>query len=203
MKFTSALFFLILTIYSCKSQKEKEKDKLTDNLKVYFKNNISDTTTTIDSFLLVKLDTLTQLHRLREQTATLSTDFENLVDLYKLNTSMLSNQVSQLKLYGMLNSKTLIDIQKDDVNKTVEKGKEIKAELDTLQKISENIQLQIVTADSIKPIGFEAKCFYQLRMKDKSVKRDTAYILLNQNRDIIDRKDFLNLPYSVDFTKFN
>jgi hypothetical protein len=203
MKFTSVSLFLILTIFSCKSQKEKEQEKLTKNLKVYFKNNFTDTTTIIDSFLLVKLDTLTQVHRLRQQIVTISNDFENLLDLYKLNTSKLSLQVSQLKLYGMLESQTLIDIQKDDVNKTAEKGKAIKTELDTLQKISENIQSQISTADTIKLIGFEARCFYQLKLKDNSVKRDTAYILLNQNKDIITRKDFLNLPYSISFSKFN
>ena len=47
------------------------------------------------------------------------------------------------------------------------------------------------------------KCLYQIRNKDKSIKRDTAYIILNLNKDIIIRKDFLNLPYVFDYDKFD
>lgn len=202
MKYILVLLFWTILIYSCKSQQEKEEETLTGDLRVFFKSNISDTTSTIDSFRLIKIDTITQFDVLREQSNILSNNLEELLGLYKLNTLTLSNDVSQLKLYGMLGSATLVDVQRESVNKTAEKGKAIKAEIDTLQKVTENIQLQISKADTIKPIGFEAQCFYQLRLKDKSVKRDTTYIQLNQNRDIIKRTDLVSTPYEVDFSKF-
>jgi hypothetical protein len=203
MKFTFWLFFLFLTLISCKSQKDKENDRLTVNLREYFNNNLPDSSATIDSFLLLKIDTLTQVNKLRGQVIALHNDSEQLLEFYKLNNSKLSIQISQLKLYEMLESSTLVTIQKDDVNKTIKKGKEISAELDTIQKISQNIISQIATADTIKAIGFEAKCLYQLRLKDRSVKRDTAYFILNPNKDIMQYKDWLNIPYSVSFNKFN
>jgi|LakMenE18May11ns_1017448.scaffolds.fasta_scaffold9714590_1 hypothetical protein len=203
MKFALGLFFLFMTLISCKSQKDKENDRLTDNLKEYFKNNLQDSSAIIDSFLLLKIDTLTQFNKLREQVTYLTNDTEKLLEFFKLNNSKLSVQVSQLKLYEMLESSTLVSIQKEDVNKTIKKGKDISAELDTIQKISKNILSQIAAADTIKAIGFQAKCLYQLRKKDRSVKRDTAYFVLNQNKDIIEFKDWLNIPYSVSFNKFD
>ena len=41
------------------------------------------------------------------------------------------------------------------------------------------------TMDSTKAIGYEAKCLYQLMFKDRSIKRDTTYIILNTNNNII------------------
>lgn len=203
MRFTFCYFFLILTfIYSCKSQKEKEIDKLTDALKEYYKKNLSDSSASIDSFFLVKMDTLTQVHKLKGQVESLNNDSEYLLEIFKLNNSKLSLEISQLKLYEMLESRSLVDIQKENVNKTNKRGKEISAELDSIQKISSNILLQISTADSVKVIGFQAKCFYQLRLKDNSVKRDTGYIILNENKDIVKLNDWLNLPYSVSYDKF-
>jgi hypothetical protein len=183
MKVALGLFFLFMTLISCKSQKDIENERLADNLKEYFKNNLPDSSAIIDSFLLLKIDTLTQFNKLREQVTYLNNDTEQLLEFFKLNNSKLSIQVSQLKLYEMLESSTLVSIQKEDVNKTIKKGKEISAELDTIQKISKNILSQIATADTIKAIGFQAKCLYQLRIKDRSVKRDTAYFVLNQNKD--------------------
>ena len=203
MKVALGLFFLFMTLISCKSQKDIENERLADNLKEYFKNNLPDSSAIIDSFLLLKIDTLTQFNKLREQVTYLNNDTEQLLEFFKLNNSKLSIQVSQLKLYEMLESSTLVSIQKEDVNKTIKKGKEISAELDTIQKISKNILSQIATADTIKAIGFQAKCLYQLRIKDRSVKRDTAYFVLNQNKDIIQFKDWLNIPYSVSFNKFD
>lgn len=203
MRFTFCYFFLILTmIYSCKSQKEKEIDKLTAVLKDYYKKNLSDSSASIDSFFLVKMDTLTQVHKLMEQVESLNNDSEYLLGILKLNNSKFSLEISQLKLYEMLESPSLVDIQKENINKTYKRGKEISAEMDSIEKISSNILLQIETADSIKVIGFQAKCFYQLRLKDNSVKRDTGYIILNENKDIVKLNDWLNLPYSVSYDKF-
>lgn len=193
---------MILILYSCKSQYDKETEILSEDLKVFFKNNISDSTAKIDSFKIIKIDTLTHLNILLEQSNILSNSLDNLITLYKLNTLTLSNSVSELKLYGMLGSRSLIEIKKDEIKETEEKGKAIKFEIDTVQTISRNLLLQIQEADSIKPIGYEAKCFYQLRMNDKSVKRDTTYIQLNQNKDIVKRTDFIKSPYIIDFSKF-
>ncbi len=103
----------------------------------------------------------------------------------------------------MLGSQDLVDIEKKDFDEEKKKGKSIKSEIHTVMSIIKGIDSSANMADTTKPIGFQAKCLYQVRLKDKSIKRDTAFILLNTNKDIIKREDFLKLPYKIDFDKFN
>ena len=103
----------------------------------------------------------------------------------------------------MIESVDLVAIEKKEALEKSEKGKKIKTEIDSLQSVIKSIDDKALIADTVKPVGFQAKCFYQIRLKDKSVKQDTTYILLNLNKDIIKRKDFLNLPYNVNFDKLD
>jgi hypothetical protein len=194
---------LVISLAACKSEKEKEKERLQSNCKTYFIENFKDSTSTLDTFKLVSIDTISESMLLFEQSSVLNNQLESLIDLYKLNTRTLSNSVDQMRLYGMLGSSELVAIEKKDALKATEKGKVIKFEIDTLMAIIKTIDDKSLTADTIKPIGFQAKCYYQIRLKDKSVKQDTTFILLNLNKDIIKRKDFLKLPYTIDFDKFD
>jgi len=137
-----------------------------------------------------------------EQSSVLGNQLDNLIGLYKLSNEELSNSVDKMRLYRMINSRDLIEIEKNDFDKKREKGQQIRKEIDTLMSITKAIDSSLKNADTTKAIGFQAKCFYQLRRKDKSVERDTAFILLNLNKDIVKRSDFLKLPYNVDFSKF-
>jgi hypothetical protein len=134
-----------------------------------------------------------------EQVFYLNKQIQSLINFYRLNVESLSNSADQIKLYRMLESQELMDIEKKRALEKVEKNKKINFEIDTLQSIIKNIENKQLVADTIKPIGFQAICHFQIRFKDKSVKQDTTYILLNLNRDIIKHKDFINLPYNVDF----
>ena len=195
-----SLFFVHLT--ACKDAKEKELDAFQSNLKTYFLANLMDSTATIDTFRLIVIDTITQRQLLNEQYNVLSGQLDNLIEIYKLNTKSLSLDVDQIRLYRMIESEDLVDIQRKEAKNHMDKGNLMKAEMDTLTKILSGIETKEKSADTIRPIGFEAKCFYQIRNMDKSVKRDTSFILLNINKDIVKRKDFLQLPYVVDFDKF-
>ena len=199
--------FIITTItilfLKCKTETKRETEKLQDNLKIYFEANQMDSTARLDSFQLVKLDTITQRMLLFEQSSVLNKQVDNLIDLYKLSNQELSNSVDQMRLYRMLESRDLLTIEKNDFDKKSVKGKLIKSEIDTLMLIVKKIDSTINHADTIKAIGYQAKCFYQLRLKDKSVKQDTTFIILNSGKDIIKREDFLKLPYKVDFDKLN
>lgn len=199
-----ALIFLtfVVSLFACKSGEEKEQRKLQDDMQLYFKANLMDSTSTFDSFRLVKIDTITQKMLLFEQSSVLGRQLDNLIKLYKLSNQDLSNSVDQMRLYRMLESRDLVEIEKKNFEKKKDKGQQIRYEIDTLMSITKNIDSSAKYADSITAIGFQAKCFYQLRRKDKSVERDTTFILLNMNKDIVKRSDFLKLPYEVDFDKF-
>jgi hypothetical protein len=106
--FISIIIFLI----SCKTEKELEKEKLERNLRTFYIENYKDSTSTLDSLRLLKIDTITQAMFLLEQSKDLFNQFEILSELYSLNTKSLSNSVDQLNLYKMVYSPDLVAIEK-------------------------------------------------------------------------------------------
>jgi adenylate cyclase class IV len=199
--FLTILAFFILA--SCKNKEEQQQEKLEEDLKVYYSINQKDSAAVLDSFKLVMVEKITQKMLMYEQASVLNNQLEYLVDIYKLTNDKMSNSINQMRLYGILDSKSLVDMKRKDFDKESKKSKEIKTELDTVMKIIKLLDSAAVNADTVKSIGFQAKCFYQIRLKDKSIKRDTAYILLNENKDIIKRDDFLKLPYRINFDKYD
>lgn len=197
------IVFVTLGIYfiSCKNETEAQNKKLQNDLQTYFKASLMDSTSTLDTFRLIQIDTITQRMLLLEQSSVLRNQLDYLIDFYKLSNQDLSLSVDQMQLYSMLGSRDLVKIEKNNFDKKNEKGKQIRDEIDTLMSITKVIDSSAIKADTTKPVGFQAKCFYQLRRTNKSVERDTTFILLNLHGDIVNRSDFLKLPYNIDFDK--
>lgn len=202
IQFRTAIFaFIIIFLVSCKSEKERESQKLQSDLNTYFQANLMDSTSALDSFRVIKIDTITQRMLLSEQSSVLNGQIDNLLELYELSNKGISNSLDKMKIYSMLESQDLVDIERKDIDKEKAKRELVKAELDTVMAIVKTIDDKALSADTTKPIGYQAKCFYQVRLKDKSVKQDSTFIILNVNKDIVKRTDFLKLPYNVDFEK--
>lgn len=196
------LFLILIFFISCKDARKSETQSLENNLKTYFKSKI-DSSSAIDSFHLVKLDTISQFNLILEQNEILTKQYRALVDLLRKNTQDLQSKGDQLRLYRMLNSSELMDVQKREVDECIEKSGLIKKEIDTVSKVVDKLIKDMASADTIHPIGYQASVFYQIRNKDMSVIRDTGVIMLNLNKDIIDRKEFTKLPYTVDLEKLD
>ncbi len=190
---------IVVLFTSCKNEKQRENEKLENNLKSFYIENFKDSTSTLDSFRLVEIDTISQSVLLLKQSLVLNNQLDMIIDLYRSNIKSLSNSVDMAKLYAMIESSDLVAIEKKGALEISEKGKKIKAEIDTLQSVIESIHNKVLIADSVKPVSFLAKCFFQVRLKDKSVKRDTVFIPMNLSKDVIKIDDFLNLPYNVDY----
>jgi hypothetical protein len=199
------LFLLIVTVFaiSCSNKNDIQNEKLRKDLSTFFVSNLNDSSILLDSFFLLKIDTITEKQKLNEQYSILHNQQLYILDLLKYKTSEMSIMSDKVRLYGMIGSRDLVSIEKDKFEKNNEKFNLISKEFDSLSKILNNIVEIEKKADSIKAVALQAKCFYQIRNKDKSIKRDTAYIILNLNKDIIVRKDFLNLPYVFDYDKFD
>lgn len=204
-KYLTIIISISLTSFmiACKSKTEQQNENLQNDLRTYFTANLKDSASALDSFSLIKVDTISQQMFLFEQSSVLNNQLDYLIDIYKLNTQKLSNSVDQMRLYRMLESQDLVDIEKKDFEKQKENGASIKSEIDTVMSVIKGIDSAANLADTTEPVGFQAKCLYQVRLKDRSIKRDTTFILLNTNKDIIKRDDFLNLPYRIDFDKFD
>lgn len=194
---------IIFSIVACQRQNERETENLQNNCKTYFIENFKDSTSTLDAFKLVKFDNINERMLLFEQSSVLNNQLKTLINLYKQNTKLATNGADQIRLYGILGSSDLVAIEKRELLLRIEKGKAIKSEIDTLMAVIEKIADKSLIADTLKPLGFQAVCYYQIKRKDKSVKQDTTFILLNINKDIINRNDFLKLPYTVNLDKFD
>ena len=84
-----AYFFSILIFsISCKNEKQRESEKLESNLKTFYIENFKDSTSALDSFRLIKIDTISQSMFLFEQSSVLNNQLESLIDLYRLNTKI-------------------------------------------------------------------------------------------------------------------
>ncbi|MBA3283884.1 MAG: hypothetical protein H0U27_02330 [Nitrosopumilus sp.] len=204
MKFYTTLltFVIILVFVNCADNVKLENKKLENDLKSYFNANLEDTTSIVDSFYVVSIDTITPRMILYEQSSVLYADMERLIEYYELTGEVVSSKIDQVRLYKMLGSQSLVDIGKEDIDNEHKKFKLIGDDLDSLQSIINSIEEKLKNADSITTAGYQAKCFYQIRRKDKSVKQDTTFIILNKNKDIVARDEFVNVPFKLDFDKY-
>ena len=193
---------LIFTLSSCKSEKEREVEKLHNDLSIYYSENLKDNNTTIDKFVFVKMDSISQHTKLKGQYSYLNNDLEKLMDFYRNISDSLKLSAMQIKIYGILGSQELVDIEKEKVNKISDKSDKIKNEMDSLIYHLRKIELKLKKSDTIMPVGFQAVCYAELRNKDKSIKKDTVFILLDMHKDILSRIDFLKLPYVVNYDQF-
>jgi hypothetical protein len=194
---------VILFAVSCSNKNDIQNEKLRKDLSTFFVSNLNDSSVLLDSFYLLKIDTVTEHMKLNEQFSILNNQQQFLLELLKNKIDELSLISNKIELYSLIGSRDLVNIEMKNVEKNQENSKLIKNEIDSLSKVLNGIVEIEKISDSVNAIAFQAKCFYQLRNKDKSIKRDTAYIILNLNKDIVIRKDFLNLPYVIDYDKFD
>lgn len=113
-------------------------------------------------------------------------DFSNegkeLLDEYKL-------KIRQTKLAAELSS-SLFSLYKGQALDLKVKLQDHNDRFTALLKKDTLLTLQIAKADSIKTVGYQAVCFYQMRRKDQSVKKDTTFVPLNADKNIVERQDF-------------
>lgn len=197
-----AMLCIVFTLISCQSESEKKSIKLNNDLKSFFTENYIDSSMLVDSFRLIRIDTISKHELIYQQTNRLLEDYESLTSYLVNNREKINLTLSKMEMYKIIGSKDLFEIEKKDYNKLLKNSSAIMEESWIVKKNIDALMDSIKNADTAKPINYLAACFFQIRNKDKSVQRDTAYIYLNKNQDIIKRADFLNMPYKVDFEKF-
>ena len=194
---------VVLFSFSCSNKNDIQNEKLRKDLSTFFLSNLNDSSILLDSFSLIKIDTITEYMKLNEQFSVLNYQQQFLLELLKNKTDELSLISDKIQLYRMIGSRDLVNIEMKKVEENQENFNLLRIEVDSIRKVLISVLDSQKKADTVKPVAFQAKCLYQIRNKDKSIKRDTAYIILNLNKDIVIRKDFLNLPYVIDFDKFD
>ena len=185
MKYLLPLFLLIACTQRGKPLSEaKEKE-----LKKYFVAQYKqiDANSRVDSFALVKLDTITEQKKFLSMALSFMDEWQKQNQLMKLENQLLQKRIQLMQ----------ISKGKEGAEQT---RQEAKQSLDTIGAIEERIkdaQTKMAyydsiskTADSTKPIGYEAICIYKIYRTDWTEQVDTAYIILDNKKDIINRETF-------------
>jgi hypothetical protein len=191
------LAFMIAVCYiSCQ---QSENDKLSENLRIYCEGKVKDIDSLnhLDSMRVIKIDTITQrdilifksnktLKRndsLKSELEYLSEKFNTNYKLAKLSSGISSTLFDNYKTEALDNNtklQNIIILMKANLSKS-----------DSLLKLAK-------TADSISPVHFQAISLIQYTRKDRSVYRDTAYVDLNIEKQIVRPADMNKLYYSID-----
>jgi hypothetical protein len=184
--------FIAVAMVSCKNENSADlSDQQIGEAKIYITSVLKriDSTSTIDSFRYLRLDTLYEKNKynflagyIREQIEADNTELKQLLDKFKddMRMASLSN--------GLSNS--LYENYKGEANDAKEKMQELQKKTIDLSEKFDSAAARHNRADSTKPIAYYGVYYYQLRHQNRSVEKDTAYVLMNLDKNIIERETF-------------
>jgi hypothetical protein len=149
-----------------------------------------DTTYKLDSFRLIRIDTINQRALLLEKASGLTQQLHDINDELKEINDKTDDEIQMMRLSrGVLESS--YENAKDNATKYISKAKELSAKWKQIQSEQDSLFKLCTKADSIKPVGYQAVCLFQYRRKDQSVYKDTGYIIMNLDKNIVKKEDFL------------
>jgi hypothetical protein len=185
MKFILPLFLFVACTSSNKPLSESKESELKNHFMEQYK--MIDATSRVDSFFVLQLDTITE----QKKYASLAFDFmdelEKQNQLMEIENSLLQKRISLMQLtIGQPGAEK----SKEEAKQSLDSISAIETRVEAAQKKINYYDSLSKKADSVKPIGYEAICIYRVQKQDWTDKVDTAYILMDRNKDIVSRKEF-------------
>lgn len=181
------LFYFLLFLSSCSNENKPLADGKEAELKDHFlkEYKMIDASSRVDSFAVLRIDTVT------EQTKFASVAFDLMGEWQKQNELLdIENQLLQKRI-------GLMQLTRGQPENAANEA-EARQSLDTINAIKNRIEAAkqkmnyydslSKTADSKRPIGYEAICIYRVQKKDWTDETDTAYILMDKNKNIVSRE---------------
>ena len=180
-----------LLLLACNSNGKTISEAKEKELKEHFVSQYKqiDPNSRIDSFAFVKLDTITLQKKYAAIAFNFMDEWEKQNQLMKIENDLLVKRIQLMRLSRE---------QKDSLEE--QSKEEAKQSLDTIALIEKRVQEAQTKmnyydslskrADSVKPIGYEAICIYRVSLPDWTQQLDTAYIILNKNKNIVSRDEF-------------
>ncbi len=178
-------FFLMFACHSKGKSISETKEK---ELKKYFVSQYKkiDPNSRVDSFAFIKLDTITLQKKYVSLAFNFMDEWEKQNQLMKIESNLLQKRIQLMRLAR--EEKNLLEEQSKE---------EAKQSLDTIAVIEKRVQEAQIKmnyydslskkANAVKPIGYEAICIYRISLPDWTQQVDTAYIILNNNKNIVSR----------------
>ena len=180
-----------ILLFACHSKGKPISEVKEKELREHFVSQYKqiDPNSRVDSFAFVKLDTITLQRKYVALSFNYMDEWEKQNQLMKIENDLLQKRIQLMRL------------SKDQENSLQEQTRaEAKQSLDTIaaiEKRAQGAQLKMnyydslsKKADSVKPVGYEAICIYRVSLPDWTQQLDTAYIILNNNRNIVSREEF-------------
>jgi hypothetical protein len=150
-----------------------------------------DSTFKLDSFKVIHINTLTQSDKLNmlnqaveDSLKETTLRMEALMEFYKSNIKLASMVVRKP-------TKSPVNFYKTEAEKIKKNYDLCDSAVKFLTLQSQNYDSLLKMADTLKPIGYEAICLYEVKRKDQSLIKDTTYMLMNLDKNIVRREDFL------------
>src|SRR5688500_9850373 len=180
-----------LLLFACNSNGKTISEAKERELKEHFVSQYKqiDPNSRVDSFAFVKLDTITLQKKYAAIAFNFMDEWEKQNQLMKIENDLLVKRIQLMRLSRE---------QKDSLEE--QSKEEAKQSLDTIALIEKRVQEAQTKmnyydslskrADSVKPIGYEAICIYRVSLPDWTQQLDTAYIILNKNKNIVSRDEF-------------
>jgi hypothetical protein len=119
---------------------------------------------------------LDEVHRINNENELHLETYQSHMNLVRLSSDLDSDLYTNYKLEAEKDRRILDENSK--------KATEFLQNIDSLQKIR-------AKADSIQPVAYYGVCFYQLRKADQSVRKDTFFLILNQDKNIVEKEEIL------------
>ena len=162
-----------------------------NNLKTYFKAQIKklDSSITLETFTFVKLDTITLKNQFSQlYNGMLAKSRKTQREIATLLEKVKSNRQLQSLSNGL--SATLYKNYKEDADDDLAKAKEMLLQDSLLRIDFSKVDTILLKVDSTKPVAYLAKCFYLIKQQDLLVSKDTAYITMDIDYNIVNNEEY-------------
>ncbi len=193
MKKLLTALFISLCLLNCNNKKRELSLTKENELKIFVTESFKkfDSSIVVDTFRLIRLDTISLFNKysgimggLLDEMESINLRSENYISQMKSNVQI-ANLSQGLSPVLFENAKTDFEENKKKINENIKEVKILSGISDSLSKLSKK-------ADTVKPVAYYAVCLYQIRNTDQSIKKDTFFVLLNTEKNIINKDDFFS-----------
>ena len=195
MKCIISLFTLAIVACSSSDHPKTTQDDKLGELRVHLEERLKaiDPANRVDSVKLISMDTLTQ----RDKYSLLKEALTDSLERAKLRIEVVAELYNaNLRLMNLSKRRSTAEYESYKAE-----AEQNKSEVETVDSVSKELESKVLYYDSLlnitetkTPIGYKAVCLYQFRRRDRSVSTDTANILMNLDKNIVRKEDFIKLP---------
>jgi hypothetical protein len=156
-------------------------------LKQHFLNEykLIDASSRVDSFAVLRIDTITEQTRLASLAFDLMGEWQKQNELLEIENQLLQKRISLMQLTKGHPENAG---NEEEARQSLDTINAIKIRIEAAKNKMNYYDSLSKTADSKRAIGYEAICIYRIQKRDWTDQTDTAYIVMDKNKNIVPRE---------------